>query len=65
MQRGNLYVLFFVAIFAAPVLGLLMTNWIWLIAGFIAALCIGIVADRFDNKNDEPYKKYNQLHHHH
>ncbi|MCY0892897.1 MAG: hypothetical protein OWR52_05285 [Acidibacillus sp.] len=64
MPRGIRY-LFYALIFAFALAGLVLGQQIILGICLALSIIIGVIADGFDNKRDEPFKKYNVKHKHH
>ncbi|MCY0877003.1 MAG: hypothetical protein OWT28_12160 [Firmicutes bacterium] len=63
MNRTMRYLAYSV-IFLLVIVGLLTGSIGWLIGLLAVAVLIGFTVDRFDNRRDEPFKKYNVKHHH-
>lgn len=57
------YILFGL-LFALVILGLILHSYPLLAILAVAAIILGVIGDRIENAPSEPYKNYNELHHH-
>ncbi|GMA49206.1 hypothetical protein GCM10025857_05630 [Alicyclobacillus contaminans] len=57
------YILFSL-MFALVLVGLVAHSYPLLIVLAIVAIALGVVGDRMENHPTEPFKRYNELHHH-
>jgi hypothetical protein len=54
----------FSAVFALVLIGLIAQSYPLLVGLAIVAIAMGVIADKLENQPTEPFKKYNELHHH-
>jgi hypothetical protein len=63
-KTRKLRYILFSAVFALILLGLVIQSYPLLVVLAIVAIAIGVIADKLENQPTEPFKKYNELHHH-
>jgi hypothetical protein len=63
-KTRKLRYILFSAVFALVLLGLVAQSYPLLVVLAMVAIAIGVIADKLENQPTEPFKKYNELHHH-
>lgn len=63
MSRRTRYTLFGL-IFVLGLVGLISETTVIIMATVLMGILVGVIADRFDNLRDEPFKPYNVKHGH-